>query len=333
MRRLLASGCVGYIVTFWSELVFGSPQTFDGIAEPVFIWGLYSVAAYALLCVLAVFRVCNLPGLFLAAGLFGWLVEGVLGQEAYDALPMSLSFTGLSWHALISVGLGWYGVTRLLQQRSRLPLAILCIGLGLFWGFWAVSWWSPDEPQRHVTPLRDFAASAALSGALLVAAHWLFQRLQPTRFEPSRIELQTLIGATALFFVAVTVPATPVAAAILPALVAGVIYLLVRHRRCPAGPTLLTQLERPARASGFLILLLIPAAATLFYATAQINGWLWPTSLVVYWITAPLGFVLLIASAASLWRATRPVPATRTGPLLPPLGSLKWPRPTRRLGA
>ena len=55
------------------------------------------------------------------------MTEGIVVQTAYEDLPLSLSFTGLAWHALISVWVGWYAVRRALFSGLKATLLLSAI--------------------------------------------------------------------------------------------------------------------------------------------------------------------------------------------------------------
>ena len=50
-----------------------------------------------------------------------------------NPFPASISFTGLAWHALISVGIGWYWQAKVLTAGNPGKIALFCrsrTGLG-----------------------------------------------------------------------------------------------------------------------------------------------------------------------------------------------------------
>ena len=47
-------------------------------------------------------------GVILVGALYGWLVEGVVAATVYGPLPVSLVWTGVAWHGLLTVGVGWW---------------------------------------------------------------------------------------------------------------------------------------------------------------------------------------------------------------------------------
>jgi hypothetical protein len=95
---------------------------------------------------------------FLVGALFGWLVEGVLVTTVVDELPLTLPHTGLSWHAIVTVLLGWWLIPQLLERRPAVSLAVLA-AVGACVGAWASFWRFEDG---DVTPVLEYAAYVSL---------------------------------------------------------------------------------------------------------------------------------------------------------------------------
>jgi hypothetical protein len=97
----------GFILFFYSERLFWSAwRPGDSIPDLMVTWLAYSVLAYLFLATVWFFRVNHLWSVFLAGAVYGWLTEGGLihtlyGTEETAPFPVSISITGLSWHALI----------------------------------------------------------------------------------------------------------------------------------------------------------------------------------------------------------------------------------------
>ncbi|RLG48328.1 MAG: hypothetical protein DRN92_01275 [Thermoproteota archaeon] len=81
------------------------------------------------------FKVGSFGTLFLIGALFGWLVEGLIEQTLYESLPLSISWTGLACHSLISVSIGWYAIRKALKEGNRRRIMQISSLFGLFWGF------------------------------------------------------------------------------------------------------------------------------------------------------------------------------------------------------
>jgi hypothetical protein len=142
MRRLLQTLTTGYILMFFSENIFWARYrpAEDSLSNYALTCLAYSLLAYILLALVRIYRIRSVWAVFLAGAACGWLAEGVIVQTAYENFPLQISWTGLAWHALISVLWGWYTLRKALVLGS-FHLVLLHSGLfGLFAGFWAISW-------------------------------------------------------------------------------------------------------------------------------------------------------------------------------------------------
>ena len=144
----------GYILFFCSERLFWSVfRPGDSFRELAVTWLAYSTIAYWFLALIRWFEAESLREVLLAGACFGWMTEGMLvgtlyGTEDSALFPFSVVCTGLSWHALISVGVGWYAVQHCCRgerSRSSVGWAVL---LGVFWGVWATFLCSEKPPVR-----------------------------------------------------------------------------------------------------------------------------------------------------------------------------------------
>jgi hypothetical protein len=114
-----------------------------------------------------------------------------------------------------------------------------------------------------------------------------------------------------LYFVFATVPAAPLALALLPALL-GLLYFALRlNRRAEGQPDLLAVRIDPLPSlwrSLSLLALLLAAAAV--YTLAFWAGLRWHTNWLLYLVTTPLGFILLFISLIKIWKTRSPVVIT-----------------------
>ena len=98
------------------------------------------------------FKVASFSSRFLCGAVFGWVGEGVVVDTLYgnatNPFPLSISFTGLSWHALLSVGVGWHLIGNALTDERVTRTALISLAVGVGWGLWAV-WW-PAELGKEV---------------------------------------------------------------------------------------------------------------------------------------------------------------------------------------
>lgn len=306
VKQILAILAAGYILLFYSELSFWAhvrPE--DSLSNWLMTWLAYSLLAYVLLALIAHFRVRTIWALFLVGAVFGWLAEGLIVQTAYESLPLSISFTGLAWHALITVWIGWYALRKALHSGLR-RVIMLAAAIGLAYGFWSITWWS--EPDGSVALPLEFAGYAFLTSILLILAYWVQERTLPAFRGPNRIAAIAVAALFLAYFAFVTVPAAPVSAVILPLLLLAVLLTLRHNRRTESRASLLEDVAGAEQAGNYLGLLFLPLAATVVYTAAFIFDVRWHSNWIVYLVTTPAGFVLLFVSFFKVWRRQAVVP-------------------------
>ena len=307
-QKLVVVLATGYILFFYSERVFWSfLRPGDKLADLLLGWLAYSLLAWVLLLLVRQCRVAAFPALFLAGAVFGWLAEGVVVDTMYgnkdNPFPASISFTGLAWHALISVGVGWYRQARVLTGGNLRKIALFSVAVGLGWGLWA-GWW-PAELGKANTSLAGFAGHSVACSIPLLAAWVVLGMAGSEWFRPAKLELPVLLGLVALFFLSVRIPATPRSALILPPLLLMCAYGLRRNQSQEQRPDLLEAVLGHIRPRSWLALLLMPLTAIVVYAPVPVWGLTPPTNVVLYVITMPLGFFFLIRSLWVLHRVRR----------------------------
>jgi hypothetical protein len=255
--------------------------------------------AFVFLSLVARFRIRSIWALFLAGAVFGWLTEGLIVQTAYENLPLSLSFTGLAWHALLTVWVGWFAVRRALARSLRSVLLTASV-IGLLYGLWGISWWL--EPDGGVMLPLDFAAYTFGASLPVVCAYWLFARTGAAMKTPGSLSGWIAAGLLLIYFVFVTIPAAPWAALILPLLLA-LVWLTLRHnRQVESGVSLLEQPAGHVPAWRYAGLLALPLSAAVFYSLAFWLDLRWQTNWLVYLLTTPAGFILFFMSLVKVWR-------------------------------
>jgi hypothetical protein len=303
MRRLLFVLANGFILFFYSEPLFWSrPRPEDSLLDWFWTWLAYSLLAFVFLTAVRSFRVSSLPALFIAGGLFGWLAEGVVVQTMYDNFPWQLSWTGLAWHALISVMFGWYYLPRAIRQGNTRKTVFFVSLAGLIWGYWAVNWWV-EEPAQIATPL-EFGLYAFAFVSCLVSAYWLREKLAAHAAMP-RWAIGTILALFTLYFAFVTVPAQPLALIIFPLAVLVVLLTLRRHRQDTPESSLLDHPEH-GNILQILPVLLMPLFATTVYSLFYLLNWRIQSNWVVALATTPAGAIAFVWSVASIWRKKSP---------------------------
>ena len=305
-QKLVVVSATGYILFFYSERVFWSfLRPGDKWTDLVLGWLVYSLLAWVFLLVIRQCRVAGFPALFLAGAIFGWLAEGVVVDTLYgnatNPFPASISFTGLAWHALLSVGVGWYWQGKVLLAPNPSRIAAFSIAVGLGWGLWA-AWW-PAELGRASTSLAAFTGHTVVCSALLILSWVVLSLGRPDWFQPAKWEMPVLVAVVILFFLVIRVPATPRSALILPPLLLACAYGLNRNRIRERRPDLVDTFVGRIRLRSCCLLFLIPVTAIAVYAPVAVWQWKLSTNWLAYLTTMPLGFFLLIRS---FWVLLRP---------------------------
>jgi len=238
--------------------------------------------------------------IFLVGALYGWIVEGVVVTTVVDELPFTLSYTGLAWHALFTVLLGWWGVPRVLAHPLGRSLGgLAAVGAGI--AVWAAFWRFEDGVQ---TPILEYALFAVLTTAMYaggLALWWATGERAVPSIRGSAVAILVL-GALAVLH-AIENPLTVVGPALVGLALFAIIHTAPRSPVTPVAPTTAHLTPTPYRA--LLRLLIIPIVAIgVFTAFAAVPPL--PTGWVFYVVTVPLGVVLFVVA----WALSRRV-ATR----------------------
>jgi len=311
VRRLINKAAVvlanGYILFFFSEQVFWSFwRPGDTVPEFLVTWIAYCLLGWIFLDLVRRFKVASFPPLFLCGAVFGWLGEGVVVDTLYgnptNPFPLSISFTGLAWHALLSVGVGWYVIGRALTEERPTKIAVISLAVGVGWGLWA-AWWPTELGTEAHTSVWNFASHALPCSILFLLAWFVFGLARPDWFQSSRLATIVLWGLVVAVFLAARVPARPYTALILPPLLSVCWSGLSCNARMEQRPDVLDEIWGRIRPLNVLALILIPLSAIAIYALFRSLKVHVPTNVVLYVITMPLGFWFFYRS---MWLSFRP---------------------------
>lgn len=276
MKGWIRNGAVylatGYVLFFISERIFWSTfRTGDHLGELAVTWLAYSVIACVFVNVVVRFQVTTAATAALAGALYGWLTEGTLvgtlyGTESSAPFPMSLVWTGLSWHALISVLVGWHFLGNALKKPRPWQALGWSLLLGLYWGAWAPFLWRENPPQ--IASVGDFATHALLCTLPWMLCHALLLRIPTHSVRPGWIGLGFSLLVLAVFYGAQvkTLGLRPLI--ILPALTGLILGLLAGTRSKRVVP-LDTGSGPPRPLLPVLTLLATPVAAVTLYAVQR----------------------------------------------------------------
>lgn len=285
----------GAIFVVFSELMFWGRYDFahKAVSDLIPTIIVYSFMAYAFLIAVHVFRVSNMYALFIAGAVFGWLCEGVFVQTMYDDFPLNISFTGLAWHAILTVCCGWYLFRRMLLSSNSVSMVKTSIAGGLLWALWSVWWW---VDKGIVTPPGEYAVYALITSAILIVFLRISAMIPSSIFRPSRGEIYTISAIFVLWYFFVTIRVGDLAFFVLPVCMGLAFYALSVNRERETAPDVINQLDGAGHARNYAALLLMPAMSILVYSILYYSNLRLRTGPLLYFILTPGGFVLFLLS-------------------------------------
>jgi hypothetical protein len=309
LRNLCCTLATGFILFVFSERLFWTVwKDGDSLAELSITWLAYSVITYLFLATVYWSRADDFWSMFLAGAVYGWLVEGGLidtlyGTQRSAPFPVSISITGLSWHALLSVMVGWWGTGRALAAAQPWRLVAISLCVSIFWGVWAM--FPRRETPPIITPVPEFFLNAAILTAGLAASWWVSFRAGVRDFRPGWFGVLLCTLLVGLFYVQHVLKLGVLPLVVLPSLLGVAAAALYRHRqRSGRQKRVFVGDFRPIR---LLILGLIPITATFVYAVAAAGGLdqLPISTIVYYFLTGPAGIALLVLGiVVIIWRSS-----------------------------
>ncbi len=269
-------------------------------------WIVYSIMTYVALWAASAFKANDLYSWFLVGAIYGWLGEGVIVQTMYDVFPLNISFTGLAWHSLISVVWGWYYFRKVIHTGSTKKILKNVIGIGLFFGFWAPTWW---WEAGFMLPIEDFASYIVFFTIPTVFFFILYEKISVKEFVPSKIEKILVCGFFIFLFVFGTIPLVGILSISLPILLYIVIWALKQHRMNQLSEISAEYREMPTtvpvyRYFWFFLVPFIAIGEVILFASAQL---IIQTSIYVFLVTMPAGFILFVASIRAIVKKNRKV--------------------------
>ncbi|MBN2176084.1 MAG: hypothetical protein JW722_00325 [Demequinaceae bacterium] len=302
MRFLRSAGLalsMGYVFFYFSELLFWArvrPE--DSLPEWLWVWFTYSIATYVVLWLGWRFQTRSWWQVFLVGAAYGFIIEGIVVTKMYEAVPLSISFTPLAWHALISVMVGWWLVDRAVRRGQTRPFVWIGVAGGLAYGVWAINWWVEED---HQVTVASFATYSFAATVLVIPAYLVAARLMRRGFEPSVVGTRVVFGLVAFQYLVTGIFVTWLALVILPPL-AYLTWRALARTGPELPPTEPLTIAFPTKVRQLVWFLAIPALATVVYTVAYGAGAEVETNIPVYLLLMPAGFV---AYAWALVRALR----------------------------
>ncbi|MEE9428371.1 MAG: hypothetical protein V3V25_09525 [Paracoccaceae bacterium] len=286
---------IGAILAVCSELWFYQVNS-DTLS--VWLFFVYGVFGYIFLWAIRHFQVRGFAGFFVGAALFGFLIEGIVVNVLYEALPFSILWTSLAWHALLSVSVGYYFYRRVMGAGTLWQAILLNGSIGLFLGLWNGYIWNVvDGPDGGVVEFiwgdpTDFVLQFLLGYIVFLFGHIGFDWLaagQDRGNKPAYILSALLL--LALFALGPLIGIFPFSL-LLPVLIA--LSLIALKAGTKAAPNIwLTQFENlRINKSRYLVSLFIPLGAAFGYFGLFWSGINFEANVVVILICGPISVLL-----------------------------------------
>lgn len=306
----------------WRErwgLVIGASLVMWGVSERAF-WSMfrpddnvvfiligilpYVVATYLAFLAAQYFRVSSVWGLVLIGALYGWLIEGIVGMTLYGAggipFPITISWTGLAWHMLLSAVVMLWFHHRALARSLKLSVVYAALS-GFAWGLWSMTWFFETPPVTNTIPL--YAVHVAVVVALMAFGHWLLGRRPVMAFEPPRFEWIAMVMLAALYFCLTIVFIGPLAITF-PALLVLLYAVLRKSRQRHSAPLIFPVLTTRVPGTHIAMFVLTPAIATVFYALESAGAVpLAPVNFPIFIVTSALGALVFVIACVKVWRS------------------------------
>ncbi|MEM6371298.1 MAG: hypothetical protein AAF727_00735 [Pseudomonadota bacterium] len=302
------------ILAFGAILVCVSEFWFYRVAEDVdsiLILLAYGLLGYLFFAVLYRFGVHTVAGLSVATCLLGFLIEGVAVPVVYADLPISIVWTSLAWHALITFAAGWLLMRHvLISGWVRSILFSAAFGLAL--GFWNGFMWNAQEDAvtgaftYDWQPVDAFAEQFLFGYLLFLVGHIVFDRFHTKSIAFRRGEHLALWAVAGVVSAIVAFDAGLLVA--YPAflgLVALCLFALAKEARADATPDpLAVHLTHHTHIPmvRFASTVLIPVCAILTYGFYVSNGLTIEMNVVMILTAGPISAVMFLWALWTLLR-------------------------------
>ncbi len=296
---------LGAVLAAISEVWF-YPVSLD--AHVLWLCAFYGPLAYTAWFIMAQTRVRTWGGAFWGACLFGFFVEGIPVPVLYEAIPFTILWTSISWHALISAALGLW-LFRKLMARGR-PLAQItgCALAGAYLGAWSVELWSlrTDGGPWVWTSTNVFAVQMLAGWGMFVIGHLALDGAARFSVKPARWELPVFAALTSVAFAVGMLIAVFPLSLILPLLAALACWIMRRDGQSvqsPTSPVLVRLSNSRGSVPGYTVSALIPLCAILTYNVLNVNDIQLESSAIHIMWAGPAGLVLVVWSMGRVLRS------------------------------
>lgn len=260
------------VMVYFSEKMYWYVQGYSYLELILF----YLFASYSVFWAIDHFKVNDVWGLVLAGVLYPLFVEGVFtGIITADITGIMLSYF-VGWHTTLAVLLGWFWHRKLLIEHRARTIALSSVLLGLLLGFWATTFWLPENvndlelsPENGFNPgkwsLIDYSLLQLYLGAIYVISHFVLSRVWVEEFRPSKWENYSILVIILLFSL-IQVLSYSFFILWLILLYAIILVSLRKYSQGRSEGTVLEQLAGDVRLRDILPLFLINVSAIAAYA-------------------------------------------------------------------
>jgi hypothetical protein len=313
-----------------------------GLRTHLEVAAFYAIATATGIMLMRRHRVDSWWSLMVAVPVVAYVVEGVITPIMYSGGPFVPFFPAwfTMWHGIMSFAVLVFVIRRLLLTEAIAKLAMLALGLGVFWGVWSTTLWLPESYEDaelvaeygtlQILGPGAFAGYAALFTAVLIVAHGAIGFVWPTAATAPSGRLswgERVVGALVLAGAALWTLVLPWALPMFGAYAGLQVFALRRHRAGAAAgrPDLFAQLAGRIRIRSLLPLVLVAPSAALTYAG------LWrldPSEMVLQVLMYSIIGVQTIAGAIIMVRAL-----LRIRRMSNPFGEATTRAPHHRIGA
>ncbi|MHA1821053.1 MAG: hypothetical protein ACTSVC_11310 [Promethearchaeota archaeon] len=199
-KRVSITLAVGLILFVYSEEIFWAfPRVGDTLGDRLFTWLNYCLATYFVIWLIFKYHIRSKYLVFVVGSMYGWFVEGLIVFTMYQELPLSISYTGMAWHSLISVLFGFILFQKEFNLGNTRRIAKLSAYLGIFWGSWGVSW---IYDIGYLADYFTFFVNSFFLTSLIILGFYIYNKLEIRQFKPSKIEKILIFGGFLIYFIA-----------------------------------------------------------------------------------------------------------------------------------
>lgn len=150
----------------------------------------YGILCYFTLILSQKYNVSNWNSFFILAFILGLIIEGTIVYYLYTGLPFTILWTSLAWHALLSVGVGWYVYHKIMSKGSLSLVILLNIIIGICLGLWNSYSFNASETDisgevlfTNIISSNVFAEQFMFGFILFILGHFIFERVYSNNFK------------------------------------------------------------------------------------------------------------------------------------------------------